>query len=434
MRALAELERPRPGTPGPSLLVVEAGEFDRRTASANAAAAGWNVHAVASVGEALQLMRRKVFDVVLVGLGVEPHVAHVEHVSKAHPAAAVLATTSWPTVPLAVAVIKAGASDLLTRPLPARVLELALARALADARAKAPAAVAHWGLEDATGLVGRSPAMAETRALIAKASRAAGTVLIEGETGSGKEAVARALHEVSARAGQPFVQINCAAVPEHLLESELFGHERGAFTEAPERKPGLLERAEGGTLLLDEIGDTPAAGQGQVLRLLEDHSSRRVGGSRGLRPNVQVIAATSEGLEGKVAQRAFRADLFRHLNVLRIRVPPLRERPDDVGPLAAHLIARFNQQMGTAVRGVSAEALAALRAYHWPGNVRELRNVIERAMILHQGTEIGIDHLPQDLQRAEKPAPKHRRGRLLDPTSQEAQAILSWIGSGSPGT
>lgn len=242
MRALAELERPRPGTPGPSLLVVETGEFDRRTASANATAAGWSVRAVASVVEALQLMRRDVFDVVLIGLGVEPHIAQVEQLSRAHPAAAVLATTSWPSVPLAVAVIKAGASDLLTRPLPPRVLELALARALADARAKAPAEVAHWGLEDATGLVGRSPAMAEIRALIANASRAAGTVLIEGETGSGKEAVARALHEASARAGQPFVQINCAAVPAHLLESELFGHERGAFIEGPRTKAGVRRR------------------------------------------------------------------------------------------------------------------------------------------------------------------------------------------------
>ncbi len=433
MRALAELEHPRPGTPGPSLLVVEAGDFDRRTASANATAAGWNVHAVASVVEALQLMRRKVFDVVLVGLGVEPHLAHVEQVSRAHPAASVLATTSWPSVPLAVAVVKAGASDLLTRPLPPRVLERALARALADARAKAPAEVAHWGLEDATGLVGRSPAMGAIRALIASASRGAVTVLIEGETGSGKEAVARALHEASARAGQPFVQINCAAVPEHLLESELFGHERGAFTDAPERKPGLLERAEGGTLLLDEIGDTSAAGQAQVLRLLEDHRSRRVSASRELRSSARVVAATGDDLEGKVAEGAFCADLFRHLNVLRIRIPPLRERPDDIGPLAAHLIARFNQQMGHAVRGLSAQARAAMRAYHWPGNVRELSNVIERAMILHAGTEIGIDHLPQDLQRAEAPSPKHRRGKLLDPTSQEAQVILSWIGSGSPG-
>jgi transcriptional regulator with PAS, ATPase and Fis domain len=230
------------------------------------------------------------------------------------------------------------------------------------------------------------------------------TVLIEGESGSGKEVVARAIHLQSARGERPFQQVNCAALPEQLLESELFGHERGAFTDAHTQKRGLFESAEGGSVMLDEIGDLPPGGQAKLLRLLENKTFRRVGGVQELRCDVRVIAATNVDLEERVSEGRFRSDLFFRLNVVRIVVPPLREHLEDVSTLTAHFIARFNQEMKRQVRGVTAPAMEMLKGYHWPGNVRELRNVIERAFILHAGTdEIRPEHLTPELRRTAPP-------------------------------
>jgi transcriptional regulator with PAS, ATPase and Fis domain len=237
-------------------------------------------------------------------------------------------------------------------------------------------------------------------------------VLIEGESGAGKEVVARCVHFESARADRPFMQVNCAALPEHLLESELFGHERGAFTDAHAQKRGLFESAEGGTVMLDEIGDLPAGGQAKLLRLLENKTFRRVGGVQELRADVRVIAATNVNLEERVAEGRFRADLFFRLNVVRIRVPALREHVEDISLLAAHFIAKFNQEMKRNVRGISSAALEILQAHAWPGNVRELRNVVERAFILHANVdEVRPEHLPPELRsapiqkKADKPVP-----------------------------
>ncbi len=248
------------------------------------------------------------------------------------------------------------------------------------------------------------------------AASEATTVLIEGESGSGKEVVARSVHFESNRAERPFLQVNCAALPEHLLESELFGHERGAFTDAHAQKRGLFESAEGGTVMLDEIGDLPPGGQAKLLRLLENKTFRRVGGVQELRADVRVIAATNVNLEERVQEGRFRADLFFRLNVVRILVPPLRDHPEDVAILAAHFIARFNQEMKRGMKGVSAPAMEALAAYHWPGNVRELRNVIERAFILHAAAEeLRPEHLPPEVRRVQ---PK-KQDKLLPPVPEQ---------------
>jgi two-component system response regulator AtoC len=236
------------------------------------------------------------------------------------------------------------------------------------------------------------------------------TVLIEGESGSGKEVVARAIHLESARRERPIMQVNCAALPEHLLESELFGHERGAFTDAHTQKRGLFETADGGAVMLDEIGDLPPGGQAKLLRLLENKTFRRVGGVTELRADVRVIAATNVNLEERVSEGRFRADLFFRLNVVRIAVPPLREHPDDVPALCAHFIARFNQEMKRHVQGVSAGAMEFLRAYPWPGNIRELRNVVERAFILYAGMdELRAEHLTPEIRKATQ-VKKHGHG------------------------
>jgi transcriptional regulator with PAS, ATPase and Fis domain len=247
------------------------------------------------------------------------------------------------------------------------------------------------------------------------------TVLIEGESGAGKEVVARGIHFQSARADRPFLQVNCAALPEHLLESELFGHERGAFTDAHAQKRGLFETAEGGSVMLDEIGDLPPGGQAKLLRLLENKTFRRVGGVQELRADVRVIAATNVNLEERVQEGRFRADLFFRLNVVRIVVPPLREHVEDVPTLAVHFIARFNQEMKRNVRGVSPAAMEMLKAYRWPGNVRELRNVVERAFILHAGAEeIRPEHLTPELRKVAPP----RKPEKLVPSIGDQGLVL----------
>jgi len=315
----------------------------------------------------------------------------------------VLMMSAHSTVDIAVEAMKHGAIDFLVKPFPFQALDAAVERALGTARTRrqieALTAERRGGAEALAALVGRSAALDQVRTMAARlAGSDSTTVLIEGESGAGKEVVARAVHFGSGRAERPFLQVNCAALPEHLLESELFGHERGSFTDAHAQKRGLFESAEGGTVMLDEIGDLHPGGQAKLLRLLENKTFRRVGGVAELRADVRVIAATNVNLEDRVSEGRFRADLFFRLNVVRIRVPALREHPEDIPLLAAHFIARFNQEMKRQVRGVNAVALEALQAYRWPGNVRELRNVIERAFILHASAEeLRPEHLPPEL-------------------------------------
>ena len=234
-------------------------------------------------------------------------------------------------------------------------------------------------------------------AVLAKVAPHRTTVLVRGESGTGKELAARALHALSPRRDGPFVAVSCGAIPSGLLESELFGHERGAFTDAIRDRPGLFERASGGTLFLDEVGELSLAMQVNLLRVLQEDRVRRVGGTDELPVDVRVVAATARDLESEMAAGRFREDLFYRLDVLSLRLPPLRERADDVPLLVSHFIARASQRLGLALRGASAEALRALRAYRWPGNVRELENVVERAVVLAEGPELGVDVLPSRL-------------------------------------
>jgi DNA-binding NtrC family response regulator len=241
--------------------------------------------------------------------------------------------------------------------------------------------------------VGSSPALIDAFKTVGRVAASDATVLVTGESGTGKELVARALHSASGRAGGAFVAVNCAAIPEDLLESELFGHERGAFTGAIARKVGRFERANGGTLFLDEIGDMSLVLQAKILRALQEREIERLGGEERIRLDVRVVAATHRDLPSLIASGDFREDLFYRLAVVRLHLPPLRERPGDVRALALHYAARFAAEHGRELRGIADEAMRALEAHAWPGNVRELRNVLERAVLLAPGDVLQVDHL-----------------------------------------
>ncbi len=302
--------------------------------------------------------------------------------------------------------LKHGALDCLLRP---ELDEPALARrlaealdALADSAAVAGASARPRrgtpGTED--GLVGQSPAMHEVYKQIGLVAPQDVNVLITGDSGTGKELVARAIHRHSRRHDRPFLAVNCAAIPETLLESELFGHERGAFTGADRRRVGTFEQADGGTLLLDEIGDMPLATQVKLLRVLQERSVQRLGGNASIRCDVRVLAATHQDLEALVASKRFRQDLYYRLKVVHLHVPPLREREVDAVLLAHYLVDALNPSFGTRVRHFSPEAVAALLAYPWPGNVRELENVIKASLVRATGTVFRVEMLPEAVRRA----------------------------------
>jgi len=302
-----------------------------------------------------------------------------------------------------VQAIEAGAFWYIEKPLKPPVLRALLDRAVGRVRDRQAVAALTQQLRHAGKLgvlVGSSAAMQEVMRQVEMAAPSTASVLITGETGSGKEMVARSIHMLSPRAERPFVAINCSAIPESLMESEIFGHERGAFTGAAERRLGCFELAHGGTLLLDEIGEMPAPTQAKLLRVLEDHKVRRLGSKVETPVDVRVLAATNKSPEQAVSGGQLRQDLYFRLNVFHIHLPPLREHKDDLPLLIEHLLAELSEKHGKKVTSIGADAMDLLRSYPWPGNVRELRNVIERAVIASDRGTIGRQHLPPDFGRA----------------------------------
>jgi transcriptional regulator with PAS, ATPase and Fis domain len=297
-------------------------------------------------------------------------------------------------------------------------------------------ATAQGRASTAHGLLGDSPAMVTLAAYIPKVARSRATVLVTGETGTGKECVAQAIHALSPRSVQPFVVVNCGALPDSLIESELFGHARGAFTGATGALSGKLVEADGGTLFLDEIGEMSLYAQARLLRVLETQEVQPLGGGPSHRIDIRVVAATNRELEGEVAAQRFRADLFYRLNVARLVIPPLRDRPGDVALLARHVIDEFNQRDNMDVEGPEPDLLAALMAYEWPGNVRELRNLIEAIFIDPPTGRLGFEHLPAafrlQFERYRHTTPASERSRLIDALERtnwnkaEAAKALKW--------
>ena len=377
---------------------------------------GHEVLAVKGGAEAIAAYRKKPADVVVTDLRMVPvdGIEVVRRLREQDPDATVLVVSAHGTIAIAVEAMREGAIDFIEKPFSPEVLRARVEKAVQIARERKGASAARARVEaleedlsrdhDPHGLVGRSEPMRRVLDQVRKVAATGATVLVLGESGTGKELVARAIHDASPRRDQPFVSISCAAIPETLLESELFGHEKGAFTGAIRRKLGRFELANGGTLFLDEVGEIPAPVQVKLLRVLQERQFERVGGEETVEVDVRVVSATNRDLAQMVRDGRFREDLFYRLNVVPIALPPLRDRPGDVEALATHFVAKQAPRMGRAVKGISPEALELLRRHRWPGNVRELENVIEQALVFAEGELVSPDDLPEGLRRA-SPAP-----------------------------
>jgi len=399
--------------PLPPILVVDDEKNMRLSLQTLLGDEGYSVRAVESAEEGLKLLGREQCFMVLTDarLGGMSGYDFLAKVRVQWPELPVLMITAYATPKLAVEVIKAGAVDYLSKPFAPEELLHAVSRCaerhrlLQENAALRARAGEVYQLEH---LVGESAKMRELRQLIQTVAPTDARVLILGESGTGKELVAGALHSLSRRCQEHYVRINCAAIPETLLESELFGHEKGAFTGALRQKPGRVEEADGGTIFLDEIADMSRPLQAKLLRFLEDGSFTRVGGTQELRVNVRLLAATNRDIVKAIAAGEFREDLFHRLNVVQLRLAPLRERGDDVLLLAEHFLKGFNASMNKKLTGLTRPARQKLLSHQWPGNVRELRNVIERALILETQREVQPASLPDfqleaRLHRAELP-------------------------------
>jgi two-component system response regulator HydG len=331
----------------------------------------------------------------------------VEQVKEHDPSIDVILITAYGSVEMAVDAMKRGASDYITKPFPPDVLRARVHRVLELREAKA--ASQRLGEQNAYlrealdvrynfgEMVGGSACMADVFGLIEKVTASDSAVLITGESGTGKELVARAIHRQSARRDGPFVKVNCGALAEGVLESELFGHEKGSFTGALRMKKGKFELADGGTVFLDEIGDVPPGTQMRLLRVLQEKEFDRVGGEKSVRVDVRVVVATNKDLRGMVRQGSFREDLYYRLNIIPIHLPPLRERREDIPDLVGHFLEKQCGEMNIPVKHIAPKAMEALCNYNWPGNVRELENIIERAVVLCDSEEIGLNDIPLQL-------------------------------------
>jgi two-component system, NtrC family, response regulator AtoC len=369
---------------------------------------GYEVRAVADGDEAARELAARDYDALVTDVRM-PKLDGLQLIRAAQatsPETTIIVMSAYGSHDLAIEALKAGAYDYLGKPFRPDEVLLVLRKAEERERLRRENLRLRREMSRrAPQLVAEGPAMKEVLRVVQKVAPAPTTVLIEGESGTGKELIARALHDLSPRAERPFVAVNCGAIPAPLIESELFGHTKGAFTDARTAKRGLFEEADGGTLLLDEIGELPAALQPALLRVLQQGEVRRVGDARSTRVDVRVLASTNRDLASQVQAGRFREDLFYRLNVVQVRLPPLRERQDEIGQLAERLIARHAERIGVAPRRLSPRALELLQRHRWPGNVRELENVLERALVLSEDEEIGPESLPEALQRQVDPEP-----------------------------
>ena len=375
------------------ILIADDHDALRRGLKRGLTEAGHEVEEASNGNAAIERLHDSYFDVVLSDLkmGGSDGMDVLRTTRAMHPSTAVILMTAFGTVNTAVEAMKIGAFDYVQKPFEIEEMEVKIEKALEMKRLKNELEYlrgTQQDIYDFDRIVGSSAALQKVLDIVKKVAKSNTTVLIRGETGTGKELIAGAIHHNSLRTARNFVKVNCAALQENLLESELFGHEKGAFTGADKQRIGRFEQADGGTLFLDEIGDMSPSTQAKILRVLQEHEFERLGGTRTLRVDVRLIAATNRDLPGMVQAGLFREDLYYRLNVVSIEMPPLRERKDDIVPLANSFIQRFSAELKKRIDGLEPDAQKLLMRYNWPGNIRELENAIERAMLLAEGRAI----------------------------------------------
>ncbi|PYO37151.1 MAG: Fis family transcriptional regulator [Candidatus Rokuibacteriota bacterium] len=377
--------------------------------------AGYDVTAAEGGEAAIEAIRKDSFDTIITDLRM-PRVDGMQVLRAARdlsPETAVIVVTAVASTETAVEAMKLGAYDYITKPFKLDEVDLVIKNGLERKRLRHENLYLRRQLETQhrfENIIGKSARIQEVFDTIRKIADSPATAMVSGESGTGKELVARAIHFNSLRRDKPFVSVNCGAIPEGLMESELFGHVKGSFTGAVANKVGLFAAAEGGTLFLDEITEIPPLLQVKLVRAIQLREVRRVGDTKDIKTDVRLIAASNRDLETAVRDGVMREDLFYRLNVIPIHLPPLRERREDIAFLVAHFIQKFSKELGKDVRGVTPQAMAVLERYHWPGNIRELENAIERAIVLGTGEMVGLDSLPESVRR-ERPA---REPEVLD--------------------
>ena len=389
---------------GERILIVDDEETLRESMGRLLTREGYSVTTAGTGEDALELCRLNLYDLILTDIFL-PGIDGIEVLRKAKertPDQLVIIMTAFASLETAVEALRAGSYDYIIKPIIHEEIKLLVKGALRQRALQAENTLLRKEIEkeyDFSRIIGASRRIKETLDEVAKVADSRSNVLIIGETGTGKELIARAVHYNSGRKDKPFVPINCSAIPENLMESELFGHVKGAFTGATAHKKGLFEEANGGTVFLDEIGEMSTGLQSKLLRVIEDQELRPVGGTQTMKVDLRFISATNKNLEKATGQGTFREDLYYRINTINITMPPLRERQEDIPLLARHFLARFAAELGKPLKHFSDEANVLLCEYAWPGNVRELKNIIERAVLISDSGPIVPEHLPESLKR-----------------------------------
>ncbi len=391
-----------------SILIVDDEKGQRDILEAILKREGYRTLSVPGAREALEMLEREEYDLILSDLKMQgmSGLELLEAMLAQNPQQCVIIMTAHGTVDSAVEAMKKGAFDYLEKPLDRETLLVTLQRAFEHLKLLHENQVLQKKLQDTITfphIIGDHPKIKEVYRIVNKIAPTGSTVLIYGESGTGKELVARAVHDLSPRRDQPFLAINCAAIPETLMESELFGHEKGSFTGATAREIGIFEAATGGTVFLDEIGEMNVAMQAKLLRAIQEKEVRRVGGKVNIPVDVRIISATNKDLESEIRKGAFREDLYYRLNVIRVVLPPLRERGNDIAALADFFVKKYSKNSGLPVKGISKPALKLMMDYTWPGNVRQLESVIERGVLMAEGDLVQPEDLPVEIHEAAFP-------------------------------
>jgi two-component system response regulator HydG len=413
------------------ILVVDDEPSQRKMLKANLSLDGYQVFEAEDGQEAISRVADEYFDLILMDnrMSNVDGIEALKEIKKISPGIPVIIITAYASVETAVEALQSGAHDYLTKPLDIEELRIKVQQSLEFWRLKEENILQKRRIEnlfDASRIVGRSHKMRQVLETVAMVAPTEASVLILGESGTGKELIANALHQGSSRSDKTFIKINCAALPETLLESELFGHERGAFTGAVGRRPGRFELAHGGSIFLDEIGEMTPSTQAKLLRVLQEREIEPLGSTKTIKVDIRILSATNKDLKEEVKRGMFREDLFYRLNVVPILVPTLRERKEDIPLLIDHFLKIYNEKNGRSLKGFHPRALDAMMRYSWPGNIRELENVVERAVILTRDEHVSLPELPEPIAQAvEEPLPwKVREGIRPGMTIREMEKEL----------